>query len=146
MSALVKSSYLSKGDVQAAKHENANQGNLASKINMKLPNHWYRQAKNHDVSKERQGTISCAADGLILAFSVWDSLIVKESYWGTDCEVDEEGGDSPANGVGHVGPGEHFELSGWEETHVEEQDGGFDANQCRCIGSLQSECDLESCQ
>jgi hypothetical protein len=82
---------------------------------------------------------------LIPAVSAFDALVIKVRYWGTDSKVDEECGYPPADGVGHVGPGEHFELAGREEAHVEEQDRGFDANQGWRIGPLHGELDLESC-
>lgn len=87
---------------------------------MKLPNHRDRETKDHNISKERQRTINRATDSLIFAMPVFYRLVVEERYWLADCEIDEEGGDAPADGVGEVGPGEHSELFGGEETHVEE--------------------------
>jgi hypothetical protein len=87
---------------------------------MKLPNHWHRETKNHNISKERQSTVGSATDCLIFAVSAFDALVVEICDWGTDSEVDEEGRNAPADGVSQVSPGEHFKLLGREEPYVEE--------------------------
>jgi hypothetical protein len=120
MTVSAKSSWFSKGDLQATKHEDTNQSDLASKINMKLPDHGDRETKDHNISKERQSTVGSATDCLIFAVSAFDALVVEICDWGTDIEVNDESRDAPADGVGQVGPGELFELFGREEPHVEE--------------------------
>jgi len=87
---------------------------------MKLPDHWHRETKDHNISKERQSAVCSATDCLIFTVSAFDALVVEICDWGTDIEVDDEGRDAPADGVGQVGPGELFELFGREEPHVEE--------------------------
>ena len=134
--------YIKKEHLQTTKHKNTNQSNLASKIDMQLPNHRNWQAEDHNISEERQGSVDSAADSLVFTLSVWGCLVVEEGNWVANVEVDDESGNSPADRISHVGPSEHLEFLGWEETHVEEQNGSFDTNQCWCICSLECETDL----
>ena len=81
---------------------------------MKLPDHWNRETKDHNISEERQSAVGSATDCLVFAVSAFDALVIEICDWGTDIEVDDEGSDGPADGVGQVGEGEHFELPGRE--------------------------------
>ncbi len=71
--------------------------------------------------------------------SVRNALVIVVSDWSANRKVNEEGRDSPADGVSHVCPGEYLEFLGGEETQVKEEDGHLDAQESGRICSLQSE-------
>ena len=95
---------------------------------MKFPNHRNWQTKDHDVSEKRERAVDGAANSLVLAVSVFYGLVVVESNWSADCEINEEGYNSPTDSVGHVCPGKKPELVGWKQAHVEKQNRSLDTH------------------
>jgi hypothetical protein len=75
-----------------------------------------------------------------------DRLVIEERDWSADCEVDEKCCYTPADSVCQDGPGEQFELPGRKQTHIEEQNRGFNANQSWRIGPLECKVDLVDIQ